>query len=63
MNNSEKNGGFYAENSRNSCADISSFRNNFGPKPAICSNLVEWTLEPCKKKRNRDLSAPPLQEP
>ena len=35
MNNNKKNGGFYAENSRNDCADISTFGNNFGPKPAI----------------------------
>ena len=28
-------GRFYAENSRNSYADISTFRNYFGPKPAI----------------------------
>ena len=45
--NMNNNGRFYAENSRNGCADISTFGNNFGPKPAI----TEWTLELCKKKK------------
>ena len=44
MNNNEKNGRFYAENSRNGCADISTFGNNFGPKPAITVILYNGLL-------------------
>ena len=63
MNNNKKNGGFYAENSRNGCADISTFGNYFRPKLVFIfyRNLVGWATMNIRYSAPKQLRVTPTQ--